>query len=489
MSLIISNEDCLRIPKFKIKNKSINDLIINNIGINNIGKIILETKKFFIIQKGKPYFFPNCKIDKLETKKYNIEYRKLPKSYKFETKREIFINYYDLTKKIFIQKINKFSDIQPNQSFKAKLSKIFIKKNKYIYSSSIPIFKKNFRILKNNFEENDFFTNLKIKTSKTNSEFYPVLIKNYNSKENKEKTKPNIIRAQFLGFPFEKSFGVHSLIKENFGQDFNNIFYENGDFIKKGKAIGLLNFEKEITEDITQGLPRIDELLEARKIKYFNKHLPINQKKGLLIKKTSLDHNFKFRKLGMPIKENEQINPHNLLKTYFNYYGSTKTFFCDKTFKIYSGKLANNYDACYYSFKEVQKFILESIQSVYKSQGISISDKHFEIIIKQMTTKVLITYEGDTPLLPREVVDLYHVKYINEVVSTYNKKLAIYVPLLLGITKAALNNPSFISAASFQETTRILTKASVEGRVDWLRGLKENIITGQLIPVGNKIKK
>ena len=101
-----------------------------------------------------------------------------------------------------------------------------------------------------------------------------------------------------------------------------------------------------------------------------------------------------------------------------------------------------------------------------------------------MTTKVLITHEGETPLLPREVIDLYHIKYINEVVKTQGKQTACYVPLLLGITKAALNNPSFISAASFQETTRVLTKAAIEGRLDWLRGLKENIIIGHLIPAG-----
>jgi len=105
-------------------------------------------------------------------------------------------------------------------------------------------------------------------------------------------------------------------------------------------------------------------------------------------------------------------------------------------------------------------------------------------LIKQMTTKVLITHEGDTPLLPREVIDLYHIQYINDIVSKNNKQTAFYVPLLLGITKAALNNPSFISAASFQETTRVLTKAAIEGRVDWLRGLKENIIIGHLIPAG-----
>ena len=101
-----------------------------------------------------------------------------------------------------------------------------------------------------------------------------------------------------------------------------------------------------------------------------------------------------------------------------------------------------------------------------------------------MTTKVLITFEGNTPLLRREVIDLYHIQYINKVIHFQSKQPAYYVPLLLGITKASLNNPSFISAASFQETTRVLTKAAIEGRIDWLRGLKENIIIGHLIPAG-----
>jgi DNA-directed RNA polymerase subunit beta' len=113
-----------------------------------------------------------------------------------------------------------------------------------------------------------------------------------------------------------------------------------------------------------------------------------------------------------------------------------------------------------------------------------INDKHLEVIIKQMTTKILITFEGKTPFLRKEVFDLYHIQYINQIISAQNKQPAYYVPLLLGITKAALNNPSFISAASFQETTRVLTKAAIEGRIDWLRGLKENIIIGHLIPAG-----
>ena len=101
-----------------------------------------------------------------------------------------------------------------------------------------------------------------------------------------------------------------------------------------------------------------------------------------------------------------------------------------------------------------------------------------------MTSKVQIRRAGDTPLLPHEVIDLYHIKYVNEVIEYKRQQPAYYIPLLLGVTKASLNNPSFISAASFQETTRVLTKAAIEGKHDWLRGLKENIVIGQLIPVG-----
>lgn len=204
----------------------------------------------------------------------------------------------------------------------------------------------------------------------------------------------------------------------------------------------------------------------------------------MLIQKTSLDSNFEFRKFGTTIKENEKINPHNLVKIYFNYYGLFKQFFSDQNNLLYAYKLTNSYEASYKTFKKVQSLILNSVQSVYNSQGVTISDKHLEVIIKQMTTKVLITHEGNTPLLPREVIDLYHIRYINLITTIHNKQPAFYVPLLLGITKAALNNPSFISAASFQETTRVLTKAAIEGKVDWLRGLKENIIIGHLIPAG-----
>lgn len=204
----------------------------------------------------------------------------------------------------------------------------------------------------------------------------------------------------------------------------------------------------------------------------------------MLSQKTSLDNNFDFRKIGTPIKENDKINPHKLLKVYFDYYGLLKLFLSDKRHNFKYAQLLNNYEACYKSFKKVQLFILDSVQSVYQSQGVTINNKHLEVIIKQMTTKVLVTSPGDTPLLKSEVIDLYHVQYMNQVLEIEEKQSVCYIPLLLGITKAALNNPSFISAASFQETTRVLTKAGIEGRIDWLRGLKENIVIGHLIPAG-----
>ena len=292
---------------------------------------------------------------------------------------------------------------------------------------------------------------------------------------------------RFLEHPFTKatkSIGLYSITEDYFEQDVNSVFCRNSEFIETGETIGLLNLEKEITGDIVQGLPRIEEILEARKKNLIVKRMPTSQKKGLLVQKTSLDSSFEFRKLGVAIKENEKINPHKLLKVYFNYYGLIKFFVCDRTKKVKYNRLIQNYEGSYKSFKKVQLFILNSVQSVYQSQGVTINDKHLEVIIKQMTTKVLITFEGNTPLLRREVIDLYHIQYINQIVEMQGKQSACYVPLLLGITKAALNNPSFISAASFQETTRVLTKAAIEGRIDWLRGLKENIIIGHLIPAG-----
>jgi DNA-directed RNA polymerase subunit beta' len=134
--------------------------------------------------------------------------------------------------------------------------------------------------------------------------------------------------------------------------------------------------------------------------------------------------------------------------------------------------------------QQAQAFLVNEVQSVYQSQGIDISDKHIEVIVRQMTSKVRVDDGGDTTMLPGELVELRQIETVNEAMAITGGAPAQYTPVLLGITKASLNTDSFISAASFQETTRVLTEAAIEGKSDWLRGLKENVIIGRLIPAG-----
>ena len=493
--LLISNNDCLKIKKNKILGKTLNDLIINSTNVAETGKIIIQNNQLITLQKGRPYFFPNCKNENI-IDKTNLQYKFISSDriiINSNIKRSIFLNYYDMSK-VLIKTPPNFKLLSKNNTgIKSEFSKLFLKKNGKLYSCLIPRFVKKFKI-------NNQTSKLKFnKILRSNEAIRPkvrklhrtLLMRSSEIIKNKQKrldeSKFQLLLIKFLEYPFKKStksVGLYSITEDYFEQDVNSVFCKNMEFIESGETIGLLNFEKEITGDIVQGLPRIEEILEARKKNLTIKRIPTNQKKGLLIQQTSLDPNFEFRKLGTPIKENEKINPHKLLKIYFNYYGLIKVFLCDRTKSLKYNRLINNFEGSYKGFKKVQSFILNSVQSVYQSQGVSINDKHLEVIIKQMTTKVLITYEGDTPLLRREVIDLYHIQYINKIIEMKQKKPAYYVPLVLGITKASLNNPSFISAASFQETTRVLTKAAIEGRIDWLRGLKENIIIGHFIPAG-----
>ena len=475
---LISNDDCVTVKKEQRKNKTVNELIVDDIKVNQTGKVLIDNGKLLTIQKGRPYFFPNCKTEDSK-EKINLQYKLIPLNKSISNyKNNIFLNCYDITKRSIVEL----------EEIKIKFSKMFIKKNGKFYSSPIPLFLNNFSVTNENLNQNQI-NNIKIRNPKVKiKQCLPLLLKSSDLISNKIKENGpfnnGLTGLKFLKYPFNKLIKIHSITEDYFEEEVNSVYCKNGEFIEKGEVIGLLNFEKEITGDIVQGLPRIEELLEVRKKKPTNKYLATNQKKGLLIQKTSIDSNFEFQKLGTTIKENDKINPHNLLKIYFNYYGIKKQSFSSEKNFITSYRLANNYEASYRTFKKIQLLILNAVQSVYQSQGVSIANKHLEVIIKQMTTKVLITHEGHTPLLPREVVDLYHIQYINQIIEAHNKRTAYYVPLLFGITKAALNNPSFISAASFQETTRVLTKAAIEGKVDWLRGLKENIIIGHLIPSG-----
>jgi DNA-directed RNA polymerase subunit beta' len=139
--------------------------------------------------------------------------------------------------------------------------------------------------------------------------------------------------------------------------------------------------------------------------------------------------------------------------------------------------------------KELQAYLVNEIQEVYRLQGVNINDKHIEVIVRQMMRWIKVEDVGDTEFLVDEQVDKFRFQEENErVKKTAGGKPASGRPLLLGITKASLSTESFISAASFQETTRVLTEASISGKIDYLRGLKENVIMGRLIPAGTGLE-
>ncbi len=134
--------------------------------------------------------------------------------------------------------------------------------------------------------------------------------------------------------------------------------------------------------------------------------------------------------------------------------------------------------------KELASYLLDEVQEVYRLQGVKINDKHIEVIVRQMLRRVRVKEAGDTDFLVGEQVDKAVFAHINRKMGDEGKQLAVAEPLLLGITKASLSTESFISAASFQETTKVLTEAALWGKTDTLRGLKENVIMGRLIPAG-----
>lgn len=266
---------------------------------------------------------------------------------------------------------------------------------------------------------------------------------------------------------------------------------KDGDLVQRGDNLVLLVFERAKTGDIIQGLPRIEELLEARK----PKEACVLARRPGMAQVTMDDDVTELRVIendgtvtdyplgsgqspivsdGYKVEAGQTLtdgpsNPHEILEVFYDHY-------------LEQGE--GMYDAALGSFRQCQAFLVNEVQSVYQSQGIDISDKHIEVIVRQMTSKVRIDDGGDTTMLPGELVELRQVEQVNDAMSITGSAPAKYTPVLLGITKASLNTDSFISAASFQETTRVLTEAAIEGKSDWLRGLKENVIIGRLIPAG-----
>jgi DNA-directed RNA polymerase subunit beta' len=138
---------------------------------------------------------------------------------------------------------------------------------------------------------------------------------------------------------------------------------------------------------------------------------------------------------------------------------------------------------------DTEVYLVKEVQEVYKSQGVDINDKHIELIVRQMLKKVRVDQKGDTTLLPGQLVDRHELRRINDQMQADGKETAAFEEVILGITKASLATDSFLSAASFQETTKVLTDAALEGKVDRLAGLKENVIIGKLIPAATGLKR
>ena len=250
---------------------------------------------------------------------------------------------------------------------------------------------------------------------------------------------------------------------------------KDGQKIFAGDVIARLPKETSKTKDITGGLPRVAELFEARKAKdsaiiaendgkvIFGKEVRGKQKVSIVADDGNSSNylipkgkHINFNQ-GEKIKKGEylldgQPLPHDILRIL--------------------------------GIEELTEYFVNQVQEVYRLQGVIINDKHIETILRQMLKKVEIKESGDSSLLPGEIVDRIKFDIMNEKLKSESKKPANGDRVLMGITKASLQTESFISAASFQETTRVLTDAAIKGKIDKLSGLKENVIVGRLVPAG-----
>jgi len=232
--------------------------------------------------------------------------------------------------------------------------------------------------------------------------------------------------------------------------------------------------------DITQGLPRVEELFEARKPKGL---AIITEIPGVAV----INDTKKKREIIVTNPDNGDS------KTYLIPYGSR--------IKIVDGQVleagdeltegsVNPHDILRIKgVRAVQDYMLREVQRVYRLQGVEISDKHIEVLVRQMLKKIRIEENGDTEFLPGTLVDVLEFEEVNEKLEKEGKTPAEGKQIMLGITKASLATDSFLSAASFQETTKVLTEAAIKGKVDHLVGLKENVIIGKLIPAGTGLKR
>jgi DNA-directed RNA polymerase subunit beta' len=254
-----------------------------------------------------------------------------------------------------------------------------------------------------------------------------------------------------------------------------NIVVSEGDTVSAGDILAKIPRETTKTKDITGGLPRVAELFEARKPKEF---AVISEIDGVV--SYGKDSKGKRKVVITPDAEDE--------KEYLIPKG--KHVSVQEGDRVMAGEalmdgVNNPHDLLMIKGeKELARYLVDEVQEVYRLQGVKINDKHMEVIVRQMLRRVLVKDPGDAAFIADEQVERLRFQEENDRVVANGGKPALGEPILMGITKASLSTQSFISAASFQETTRVLTEASLAGKTDYLRGLKENVIMGRLIPAG-----
>ncbi|OHD65686.1 MAG: DNA-directed RNA polymerase subunit beta' [Spirochaetes bacterium RBG_13_51_14] len=259
-----------------------------------------------------------------------------------------------------------------------------------------------------------------------------------------------------------------------------HLMVPSGEKVAAGTVLAKIPRGAEKTKDITGGLPRVAELFEARTPK---DSATLSEVDGTIEIGDTVKNKRKIIVTGEDGVEKEYSIPVS------KFLRVQDRDFIAKGEQIDDGPVDPHEILKIKGPRELQKFLVNEIQEVYRLQGVSINDKHIEIIVRQMLRKVKVTDPGDSGFVIEQIVDKFDFVEENERVQNEGGKPATAIPILMGITKAALNTESFISAASFQETTRVLTDAAIKGKVDNLRGLKENVIIGHLIPAGTGIRQ
>jgi len=262
---------------------------------------------------------------------------------------------------------------------------------------------------------------------------------------------------------------------------------EPGSKVSQGDVLARIPLESAKTKDITGGLPRVAELFEARRPK---DHAIIAEVDGTI--RLGRDYKNKRRVAIEPAEDG--VDPVEYLIPKGKPFHLQEGDYIEKGDYILDGNPAPHDILAIKGVEALASYLVNEIQEVYRLQGVLINDKHIEVIVRQMLQKVEITESGESGYIVGDIVDSIELQRVNEKLAEDGRKPSFGTPVLLGITKASLQTPSFFSAASFQETTKVLTEAAVAGKVDTLQGLKENVIVGRLVPVGtgsqmNKVRR